>query len=49
MIILGLIYLPWRLKMKLCDRCILLSGIPHLDLSEDQMLDKLEKAEERGW
>ncbi|XP_067397047.1 interferon-induced 35 kDa protein isoform X2 [Emydura macquarii macquarii] len=31
-----------EIEMKLCDRCILLSGLPPLSLSEDQMLDKLE-------
>uniref|UniRef100_A0A8C8RBJ3 Interferon induced protein 35 n=1 Tax=Pelusios castaneus TaxID=367368 RepID=A0A8C8RBJ3_9SAUR len=31
-----------EIEMKVCDRCILLSSLPHLDLSEEQLLDKLE-------
>ncbi|XP_038241251.2 interferon-induced 35 kDa protein isoform X5 [Dermochelys coriacea] len=31
-----------EIEMKLSDRCILLSSLPRLDLSEEQLLDKLE-------
>ncbi|XP_053870054.1 interferon-induced 35 kDa protein isoform X1 [Malaclemys terrapin pileata] len=31
-----------EIELKLSDRCILLSSLPRLDLSEEQLLDKLE-------